>query len=164
MKTHYEWLDLPQSAEPETLKRAYYKAVKIFPPEHYPEEFAQIKTAYDTLCDPALRAAYDETLKLNAFSMVRLDSAKMLRQTGKTGKAVKEMEALLKEEPTNRIIMLELANAYAARGYCHKAIAQYEAYLAIDELAMDVWYKYIFCQVAARKVIRFRYESCAFKY
>lgn len=55
----YQILDLTQAATPEEIKRAYYRLVRLHPPEKDPEKFKAIRSAYETLSDPKARAAYD---------------------------------------------------------------------------------------------------------
>lgn len=63
MKTgmsYYELLDVEKNATTAEIKKAYFKAVRKYPPERFPEEFKKIKEAYDTLSDPVSRQEYDD--------------------------------------------------------------------------------------------------------
>ncbi|BCG58516.1 J domain-containing protein [Paenibacillus sp. URB8-2] len=60
---HYKVLGVRVNATPKSIKEGYFAKVKEFPPERYPEEFQNIRMAYDTLRDPARRAEYDFTRK-----------------------------------------------------------------------------------------------------
>ncbi|MBT2293728.1 DnaJ domain-containing protein [Paenibacillus albidus] len=60
---HYKILGVRSNARPASIKQAYIAKVKEFPPERYPEEFQNIRMAYDALRDPARRAEYDFTRK-----------------------------------------------------------------------------------------------------
>ena len=145
MKTHYERLEISQDATPEEIKRAYYAAVKKHSPEHSPKEFGRIKSAYEELRDPQKRLLHDSELELDMFELLNYKEAGALLESGKTGKAIKKYEALLKEKPQNLVLLRGLADAYVARGFCNKAIAQYEKCLAVNELDMDTWNTYISC-------------------
>ena len=68
MKTHYDVLGVPFGADPETVRTAYRKALKICHPDLHkndPAAEAQSKLiidAYAVLKDPALRTVYDQYL------------------------------------------------------------------------------------------------------
>ena len=73
MKTHYELLGLEQSADADTIKKAFRREIARYHPDkviHLGAEFqemaatraAELTVAYKTLSDPALRADYDATL------------------------------------------------------------------------------------------------------
>ncbi len=55
----YKTLDLPPTASPEDIRRAYYQMVRKHPPEKDPERFQQIRRAYETLSDEKARREYD---------------------------------------------------------------------------------------------------------
>jgi tetratricopeptide (TPR) repeat protein len=145
MKTHYEILEIPQTALPEEIKRAYYTAVKKHPPEHNPKEFARIKSAYDMLRDPQKRHYYDSELDLDMFELYSCKEAEALLEKGKSGRAINLYKGLLKRKPRNLILMHGLAEAYQERGFINKAIEQYEKYLDLYEQDMDTWNAYANC-------------------
>ena len=58
-RSPYEVLKLTRWAIPEEIKAQYYKMVKQYSPEYYPDEFIEIRTAYDILNEPTTRAATD---------------------------------------------------------------------------------------------------------
>lgn len=55
----YKVLGVRSNATPESIKKSYIRMVKEHPPEQDPEQFQIIRSAYDTLRDPAKRKAYD---------------------------------------------------------------------------------------------------------
>lgn len=61
----YKVLDLPTSADEETIRRRYLELVRQFPPDRAPEKFAQIRAAYDLLKDR------DERLRRQLFEVDR---------------------------------------------------------------------------------------------
>jgi curved DNA-binding protein CbpA len=148
MKSHYEILEIPQTASPQEIKRAYYTAVKKYPPEHNPKEFARIKASYDILRDPQRRLYHDSELEMDVFEFFGQKEAESLMDKGNTGRAIKKYEALLIDKPHNLVLMRGLAEAYEQRGFCNKAIEQYEKYLALYELDINTWSSYIHCLFA----------------
>ena len=56
---YYELLDIAKDADSETIKRAYFAAVKKHSPDSDPEGFKDVRTAYETLRDPKKREGYD---------------------------------------------------------------------------------------------------------
>lgn len=55
----YKVLRVSKLADDEAIKAKYYVLVKMYSPEYYPDEFIQIRGAYDMLRDPAERAKAD---------------------------------------------------------------------------------------------------------
>jgi curved DNA-binding protein CbpA len=51
MTDPYEVFGLPGDADDETIRTRYLELVRQFPPEHQPERFATIRTAYESLRD-----------------------------------------------------------------------------------------------------------------
>lgn len=51
MTDPYEELGLPPDSDDEAIRRRYLQLVRQFPPEHHPQRFAAIRTAYDRLRD-----------------------------------------------------------------------------------------------------------------
>lgn len=68
MDNYYEWLDVERNATPADIKQAYRKLAKKYHPDvnsgssEAEQRFKQITTAYETLSDEELRAAYDAKL------------------------------------------------------------------------------------------------------
>ncbi|MDF5726855.1 MAG: DnaJ domain-containing protein [Rhizonema sp. PD38] len=55
----YQLLEVSPQASSDEIKRAYFRLVRQYCPEKYPEEFKQIRTAYNTLYDSKARDNYD---------------------------------------------------------------------------------------------------------
>lgn len=58
----YSLLEIDEGASADKIKKAYFTAVRRFPPERFPDEFKKIREAYDTLSNPESRREYDEML------------------------------------------------------------------------------------------------------
>ena len=56
MRDPYHVLGLARQATEEDIKRAYFQLVRQFSPERAPEQFREIRTAYEQLRDPDNRA------------------------------------------------------------------------------------------------------------
>ena len=55
----YAVLGVERRADEKTIKKAYFKKVRQFPPEKAPEKFKEIRTAYDQLRNADRRAQVD---------------------------------------------------------------------------------------------------------
>lgn len=49
MCTPYRVLGVSESAEDETIRAAYLKAISEFPPDRHPDRFERIRAAYDAI-------------------------------------------------------------------------------------------------------------------
>lgn len=55
----YELLGVTQDASKDEIKRAYYKKIRIYTNEKYPDKFQELNKAYETLSNEQKRADYD---------------------------------------------------------------------------------------------------------
>ncbi|MFN4258348.1 MAG: J domain-containing protein [Gemmataceae bacterium] len=51
MNNPYEVLGVAADSNDETIRRRYLELVRQYPPDHHPEKFAAIRTAYESLRD-----------------------------------------------------------------------------------------------------------------
>ena len=58
MKTAFELLSLPEDVDDSAVKTAYLKKTKMFSPDKAPEQFQQIRGAYDAIKDKRSRMKY----------------------------------------------------------------------------------------------------------
>ena len=49
MESAYDLLRVEKNASPETVRKAYVRLVRRYPPEHFPEKFATLREAYQQL-------------------------------------------------------------------------------------------------------------------
>ena len=58
MSDPYEILGLAPDSDDEAIRRRYLELVRKYPPEHYPERFADVRKAYESLRDLNTRLRY----------------------------------------------------------------------------------------------------------
>ncbi|MDR1949287.1 MAG: DnaJ domain-containing protein [Spirochaetaceae bacterium] len=98
-KSHYEALGVAKTAEEGEIKRAYFSLVRKYQPDRFPEEFKEIRAAYETLMDREKRAEYDATGDLPASVIPLYREAQWLDRYGKHGKAAEFYQMILKSHP-----------------------------------------------------------------
>ena len=65
-ENYYSRLGLEENASSLEIKRAFFNAVKIYPPEKDPENHKLIREAYDTLIHSISRTEYDTKKKFGS--------------------------------------------------------------------------------------------------
>lgn len=113
VENYYEILGISRDAASGDIKRSYIEKVKQYPPESYPEEFQQIRRAYDTLRDSALRKEYDIVCEYGESVEDLLREAAGRRITNQT---VKLLERAVTIDPEHIKARLMLAYAYISLG------------------------------------------------
>jgi curved DNA-binding protein CbpA len=98
-KSYYEILGVAETAEEGEIKRAYFGKVRKYQPDRFPEEFKEIRAAYETLTDPEKRAEYDAVGSLPPYAASMLREAQWLERAGKQGKATECYQTILKRYP-----------------------------------------------------------------
>ena len=77
---HYEALELPATAPAADIRRAYRRLVLLTHPDRTPDPAAHarylaINAAYEVLSDPARRAAYDSSFRVDTATVNRAASS-----------------------------------------------------------------------------------------
>ncbi|MDR1316966.1 MAG: DnaJ domain-containing protein [Spirochaetales bacterium] len=98
-KSYYETLEVAETAETAEIKRAYFGKVRKYQPDRFPEEFKEIRAAYETLTDPEKRAEYDAVGSLPPYAASMLHDAQWYERAGKHGKAAECYQRILKRYP-----------------------------------------------------------------
>ncbi|MEX1028715.1 MAG: DnaJ domain-containing protein [Paenibacillaceae bacterium] len=75
IENYYKILGTRANATPDTIKQKYIEHVRQSPPETHPEQFQQIRRAYETLRDPHKRSEYDLQRKYGGKLEEMLDEA-----------------------------------------------------------------------------------------
>jgi Ca-activated chloride channel family protein len=75
---YYDLLKIPKDAGAEEIRHAYHELARVLHPDKNPnvgatDQFLNLQTAYDTLTDPARRAAYDKKLKSESDEPIQVD-------------------------------------------------------------------------------------------
>jgi curved DNA-binding protein CbpA len=103
-QTYYDILEVPPSATLAEIKRSYHRLARLHHPDLNKEaldtHIKRLNLAYQTLCDPHKRAAYDEQLaeqqRQAALRRQKKREAEMTWKEGVIG-FVKELRKGLKE-------------------------------------------------------------------
>jgi curved DNA-binding protein CbpA len=98
-KSYYEALGITDSAGNAEIKRAYFKMVRKYQPDRFPEEFKEIRAAYETLLDPEKRAEYNAIGSLPASVAPIFRDAQWYERAGRHSKAAECYQLILKSHP-----------------------------------------------------------------
>ncbi len=74
MPNPYATLDLTIDADSARIRQRYLELVRQFPPDRDPERFAEIREAYNQLCDPV------QWMKTRLFALSQDDSANQIQR------------------------------------------------------------------------------------
>ena len=122
MKSYYEVLGIGQDADAAQIKRAYFKLVREYPPEHFPEEFKDLREAYDTLTNEESRAEYNRGNGLPSHIRSIFAEAQKARKAELPEKALEILLGLQNVYPDLAPLKVELANIYEDMEKFGKAI------------------------------------------
>ncbi|MDR0376943.1 MAG: DnaJ domain-containing protein [Spirochaetaceae bacterium] len=98
-KSYYETLGVPETAGGEEIKRAYFGLVRKYQPDRFPEEFKEIRAAYETLMDKEKRAEYDAVGELPSSVAPLFYEAQRFDRFGRHDKAAELYQLILKSHP-----------------------------------------------------------------
>ncbi|TYC85971.1 DnaJ domain-containing protein [Acetobacterium wieringae] len=119
LEDYYKILGTTAKAGPEKIKERYFEKLRAFPPETHPEEFQQIRKAYETLKNPDERRKYDILRKFGPKIEKEMNNAMIQVITGNDKAAHKTLSKIIEMDPDN------------VQGYLIKA----ELYLEQNNLA-----------------------------
>lgn len=125
-QSYYDLLGVENTAGAQQIKRAYYTLVKKYPPERFPEEYKELRAAYDTLSNEKKRADYDQDRSMPETAAYLFDQAKKLQRSGRYEGVAEIYEQILRMHPDLPRMQVELANAYEKQNKYGKAITVWE--------------------------------------
>lgn len=112
----YKILGVRANATPETIRKSYIESVKRFPPETHPEEFQQVRRAYETLRDPDRRSEYDLMRKYGGQIEAIMEEAFELMEAERWEKAAGLLRKALELAPHDLRVRLALGQALLELG------------------------------------------------
>jgi curved DNA-binding protein CbpA len=120
-KNHYETLGVAKTAADAEIKRAYFGLVRKFQPDRFPEEFKEIRIAYETLSDKDRRTQYDAIGELPHSVAPLFHEAQWFRRSGKYNKAAEFYQRILKSHPELDNVREQYAESLSADNKTGKA-------------------------------------------
>ncbi|GAU77728.1 DnaJ domain-containing protein [Fusibacter sp. 3D3] len=132
MQDHYKVLHIERQVEPLEIKKAYFKMVRKFPPDRYPNEFMDIRSAYEILIDPHTRQQYDICDNMPLPAKLNFDKGKQLLEKGFVDSAIPFLEAAKALYPNYTVIDALLGEAYLKNENSGKAINIFESLVEIE--------------------------------
>ncbi|MBI5547842.1 MAG: DnaJ domain-containing protein [Deltaproteobacteria bacterium] len=103
MSDPYQTLELGRGADARAIKTAYFRLMRLHPPEKEPEAFQRIRAAYELLSDPERRAEYDAELSRHdehgAEAQAVLRASRECMSQEEYGKARDMLAHLLSQNP-----------------------------------------------------------------
>lgn len=109
LENFYKILGVRANATQASIKQKYIASVKSFPPETHPEEFEQIRRAYETLRDPLKRREYDFTRKYGGKMDKMMEQIAKYVDSGHFTKAEDLVKQLMELMPENNNLHMVLA-------------------------------------------------------
>jgi len=122
---YYEILGIASDALAIDIKKAYFTAVRKYPPERFPEEFKKIREAYDTLFDPDSKLEYDSDLESEGFGRC-YEEANDAYDKGEYDKALELVTKALDLFPGNKIARNLMGFCFMAKKEYNKVVALYK--------------------------------------
>lgn len=146
LEDYYKILGTTAKAGPEKIKERYFEKLRAFPPETHPEEFQQIRKAYETLKNPDERRKYDILRKFGPKIEKEMNNAMIQVITGNDKAAHKTLSKIIEMDPDNIQGYLIKAELYLEQNN----LADFEIYFqkAIDKLKTEEGADLAFLKIA----------------
>jgi tetratricopeptide (TPR) repeat protein len=125
-KSYYETLEIDKTADKQQIKRAYFTLVRRYQPDRFPEEFKELRAAYETLFDEKKRAEYDEIGALPKLVAPLFHYAQQAYRLGRYDKSSELYRKILQTHPKLLKIRSEYALSLLAEDKPGKAMEQWE--------------------------------------
>lgn len=106
----YDTLEVSESATNEEIQQAYFRLVRLCPPQRDPEHYQALNEARNTLIDPQRRSEYDQTRKSGPRVRVLVDQAALAidRDPQKALSLLKSAVMLAPDLPRPRLLLTQL--------------------------------------------------------
>ena len=130
VKEYYKILDIPKEAEKGDIKKAYFKLVRKYPPDRYPDEFMNIREAYEILIDENTRKQYDLIDSMPRNARLFYNEGRRQLEAGDAQRAIKLLEKARETYFDFSVINSLLGDAYMANENSGKAIQIFEELVA----------------------------------
>lgn len=122
----YLRLDLDVNATKEDVKSNFFKAVRKFPPEQKPQQFKNIREAYDTLINDQSRKEYDSRLQFGAEINDLEEQIKLAENEEDTERIIKLLKKLIVIAPKVSIYKNRLGLQYLNSNKPEEASKQFD--------------------------------------
>lgn len=116
IENYYKILGIRSNATQAAIKQKYIEGVKSFPPETHPEQFQQIRKAYETLRDPVKRSEYDMLRKYGDKIEKILEKAMDKLESGDWDESADLFRQAQKVSPDNLSACMGLAHVSLLQG------------------------------------------------
>jgi curved DNA-binding protein CbpA len=126
VKNHYETLGIPRTAGDTEIKRAYFGLVRKYQPDRSPDEFKEIRAAYETLSDREKRAEYDAIGELPSSVAPMFYEAQRLDRLGRGNQAAEYYQAILRRHPKLDNVREQYARSLSMNDKTGKAAEAWE--------------------------------------
>jgi len=119
-------LEVAQDATLLEIKKSYFKLVRQYPPDNFPDEFIKIRKAYETLIEPKSRQEYDKLVSLPLEAKKQFEMAVKYEKSGEFYKAIEVLYKIKDEYGYFSVVELQLAGLYSKTDQRNKAIDIYK--------------------------------------
>jgi len=126
LKNHYQTLQIPEKATSAEIKKAYFKLVREYPPDRYPDQFIKIREAYEVLSNEQTRQEYDAINSLPEVVRYYYQGGLQAMEEKDPEEAIHCLEEVLKMYPDYSVINSLLGDAYLENENSGKAIRIFE--------------------------------------
>ncbi len=126
IKNYYEVLDVSPHATAIEIKKAYFVMVRRYHPDKHPDEFMEIREAYEALSNEETRQEYDEIASMPKAARSVFEQARLSLLEGETESAIALFEEVTIRFNNISLVMGLLGEAYLKNGNSGKALNIFE--------------------------------------
>ena len=130
MKDYYSILEIPKSALKTEIKKAYFRMVRKYPPDRFPEDFKKIREAYEVLFDDHTRIEYDSIENMPEIVRLYYNRGKQAMEVGSYDQAVKLLKEVTKVYPDFSVVNSLLGDAALENGNSGTAVEIFKKLVA----------------------------------